>query len=116
MLGPQDQVKEKKAEDEPVKEQPDKVDPIEDDSLEQLAVARSLRIEKLDDIKVHRNRLQRIVEWAKAQGAKTQVDIAAEVNGLKNRLGNPSIYDVSAYVILDGDKQDIEKKLKKFEK
>ena len=104
---------------------------VQDDSrqLDRLAIGRSLHIEDIQDMERHQNRLDRIIEWAKLKGAKSQNDYIAELAHLRTKIGNPSIFDVSVYVNIEMEhlaterqlneltqkKAESEARLKKFE-
>lgn len=97
--------------------------------LDRLAVGRSLNIEDIQDMERHQNRLDNIIDWAKAKGAKSREDYIAELAHLRTKIGNPSIFDVSVYVglemehmatekqfnVLAQKKAESEARLKKFE-
>ena len=101
--------------------------PIE---LDRLAVGRSLGIEDIQDMERHQNRIDKIIDWAKMKGATSQDDYVIELNHLRNKIGSPTIFDLSVYINLEMEhlqeeaalkdlqaKHDArEGKLKKFEK
>lgn len=107
MLGPQD-THEEVVEQNPV-EQTTLMKEHTPDDIDRIFLARALNMDKLDDIKDHERRLDKILLWAKEKGANTEVDLMAEINGLRNRLGNPNIYAISVYVGLEMQKIALEK-------
>lgn len=107
MLGPQDTHEE--VVEQPQAEQATLMKEHTPDDLDRVFLARALNMDKLDDMKDHERRLDKILLWAKEKGAKTEVDLMAEINGLRNRLGNPNIYAISVYVGLEMQKIALEK-------
>jgi hypothetical protein len=119
MLGPQDTNEE--ITPEPQKETATLMPPTAPDDMDRLTVARVLKMDKLDDIKTHERRLNNIIKWAHEKGAKTEVDFMAELSKLRNKLGNPSIFEMNVYVSLELEKmkvmkqeQELDSKLSKF--
>jgi len=84
------------------------------EEMEKVAAARALGLENFHDIKSYGRQIEKIVQWAKAMGAESRLDIVAEINGLRSRLGQKTIYDLSTYVQLDMERIEVENKLKKF--
>lgn len=70
------------------------------EDIERFTVAEALRLEKIDDIKANENNINRILEYAKAQGAKDKISLLAEIASLRNRLGNPTVGEMSAWAYL----------------
>lgn len=98
-------------------------------SLDRLAIGRSLKIEDIEDMERHQNRLDRILDWSKMKGGQTRDDHIANLAELRNRIGNPSVFDLTVYIDLEMEHmgkmkmkeeiekgiQDSESRLKKFE-
>lgn len=80
--------------------------------LDRLAVGRSLQIEDFSDMEKHQNRLDRIIEWAQMKGAKDTTGYLAELASLRNRIGNPSIYDLSAYLQVEMEDMQLKQQRK----
>lgn len=80
------------------------------------AIAHSLGVDKMSDIKAHQDRLRRVHEWATLRGAKSLTDIVAEIQSLRNRVGNPNIYNLSVYAGLELERMQLEQKMRQFEK
>lgn len=88
------------------------IDPAD---LDRLEVARRLGMEKLDTIKKHERRLDRLITWAKEKGAKDQLSVLAEISGLRRIAGrSASIYDLSLYAQMDSEKSAIQKNMDKI--
>lgn len=77
-----------------------------------LAIARILRIEKINDIHHQSDRLDKIIDWAKGKGALNKTDISVELTHLRNRLGNPTIYELIAYIGLENERNSLENRQK----
>lgn len=121
MLGPQDNHEEVQ-ESTPV-QQETLVAPAMPDDIDRLTIARALRIENLSEMKEHQRRFDKILKWAHEKGAKSEVDLLGEISSLRNRLGNPTIYDISVYVGLELEKMalmkhqaEVDSKISKFQK
>lgn len=121
MLGPQDNHEE--VEESVPTQQETLVPPTMPDDIDRLTIARALRIENLSEMKDHQRRFDKILQWAHEKGAKSEVDLLGEISSLRNRLGNPTIYDISVYVGLELEKmaltkqqQEVDSKMGKFKK
>ncbi len=77
--------------------------------LDRLAVGRSLGIQDIQDMERHQNRLDRIIEWAQAKGAKNQSEYVAELAHLRNTIGSPTIFDLTVYLNLEMEHMATEK-------
>ncbi len=81
-------------------EQPAPADPNED----RIAVSKAMNIDTFSGMEEHQGRIDRIVEWAKASGAKTSEEVVMRLNHLKNTMGRPSIHDVSVHISIAMDR------------
>lgn len=80
------------------------------------AIAHSLGVDKLSEMKAHQDRLKRVYEWATLRGAKSLTDIVAEIQSLRSRVGSPNIYNLSVYAGLELERMTLDQKMRKFEK
>lgn len=95
-----------------------------------MAIGRSLGIDDIVDMERHQSKLDKVIEWAKLRGAESTDDYIAELAGLRNRIGNPTIFDLNVYLsiemermqtaeakqMLDEKEKKLDGKLRKFEK
>lgn len=61
------------------------------DEFNRNAVARLLNLDNLNDIKKNQDRIQRLIDWAQAKGAKDMQEILWNIKQLQNRSGSPSL-------------------------
>lgn len=80
------------------------------------AIAHSLGVDKLSEMKQFKDQLARVYEWAKLKGADSLSDMIVEINGLRSRVGNPNIFNLSVYAGLELERLRLEEKMKKMEK
>lgn len=86
-----------------------------DDELSKLAVAKALGMDKISDLKHHEDQVQRLVEYAQSQGAKSVTDIIVQLNALRSEVGmNKNVYNLSVYAGLALERAHIEEQMKKF--
>lgn len=86
------------------------------DKLDKIGLAKSLGLENFKEIDKYDEQLQRIINWAKTQGAKDQIDVLGLVKGLTTRLGDRSIRNLSTYVYLESQRLALEAKIRRLEK
>ena len=79
------------------------------------AIAHSLGVNKLTEMTRYQDQIKRVTEWAKSKGAVSMTDILGEINQLKNRLGDKSIYNMSVFAGLELDRMKLEAQMRKFE-
>lgn len=96
-------------------EQPGLLDTQIVEEAEMHAIAHSLGVNKMTDMTRYQDQIKRVTEWAKSKGAVSMTDILGEINQLKNRLGDKSIYNLSVYAGLELDRMRIEAQMRKFE-
>lgn len=80
------------------------------------AIAHSLGIDKMSEMKRFQDQLGRVYEWAKLRGASSLTEMVTEINSLRNRVGNPNIYNLSVYAGLELERMRLEGQMKKMEK
>lgn len=95
--------------------------PIEQKDIDRLMVARILKLDGIDDLRKNERRIDNIIGWAHEIGANSEDDLVAEISRLRNKLGNPSIYELNTYIYLKREHLalmrkgiDLKNKLKKF--
>lgn len=109
MLGPQDTHEE--VAEKPQPETATAMKPTTVDDIDRLMVARALRMDNVDEMKKHERRIDKILLWAKDKGATSEVDLLSELAQLRNKMGNPTIYDISVYIGLENQRREAEKAL-----
>jgi hypothetical protein len=83
--------------------------------LDMLNVGRSFGLENIKDVKKNELRLNHLMNWAKAKGAKDDLGMIAELRGLQHKLGSRSIHDLYVYTRLDIERMETEGKMSKME-
>ena len=88
-----------------------------DDAILHSQIGQQLGLASLETEK-YGHEIDRIVEWAKANGAKTLDDIIYEIKYLSNKLGhNPMekrIKTISRYVFLSTEKQKLNREIERL--
>lgn len=83
--------------------------------LEALAAARSLGLRDFKDMRRYQDQVTRIVEWAHAEGAKTNTDIQAKIHTLKDIVGHSaSVYEIAVVAGLKLEQARISQQLQDF--
>jgi hypothetical protein len=92
-------------------------DPFVDDWLKR-SILRHFNI-RPEDEKRHQSQIERIVQWAKAKGAKDDADAMWSIKQLANRVGSPKIGNnwvqhLGQYAYLDMERMKLDKEIGEY--
>lgn len=101
----------------PIETPTDVADPRASDLSEtdRIQLARSLGIEDFTELKKHAEKFNRLIEWAKLNGAKDTIDIIGQVKQLGNRIGDRSLVNLATYAYLEMERMQLDAKMRRLE-
>lgn len=83
--------------------------------FERMAVAKALGIENIANKGAFQDQTNRIIEWARIEGAKTTSEIVSKIHALQNQVGGRNnLYQLSVYAGLKLQDYYLQKQLKDY--
>ncbi len=86
----------------------------DDEGVFRTAVARMFDMESKDDLLLNKDRLDRMITWARGRGAIDRIGVIAELTQFRNSFGRPSMYNMGMLIHLDNERMAISNEMNKF--